>query len=40
MGIALVGVSIVRIIVWGDWYWSQSSDNGTVNLEAAENKLF
>jgi hypothetical protein len=40
MGIVLVGVSIVRIVVWGDWYWKQVEKDDNVNLKSAENKLF
>jgi hypothetical protein len=40
MGIALVGISIVRIMVWGDWYWKQIERNDNVNLKSPENKLF
>jgi len=40
MGVALVCVSIARIIVWGDWYWTQVNKKDDVDLKSPENKLF
>jgi len=40
MGVVLVFVSIARIWVWGEWYWSQISKTDDVDLNSPENKLF
>lgn len=40
MGGVLLVVGIIRQFVWGDWYWTQKSDDGKVDLKAPENRLF
>ena len=40
MGIVLVIISIARIIMWGDWYWTQAKKEDNVDLNADENKIF
>ena len=39
-GVVLVAVSIAKIAVWGDWYWSQIKRDDDVEHNAPENKLF
>ena len=40
MGGVLVIISLVRIGVWGDWYWTQVNRHDDVDLKSDENKLF
>jgi hypothetical protein len=40
MSIILLAISIVRICVWGDWYWTQIKRADDVDRNAPENKLF
>lgn len=40
MSFVLLVLSIVRIVVWGNWYWEQEEKEDDVNLKSPENKLF
>jgi len=40
MGIVLFILACVKVGFWGDWYWTQVSDNGDVDFKADENRLF
>lgn len=40
MGVVLLAISIIRICVWGDWYWTQIKRDDNVDRNAPENKLF